>query len=124
MAITRRRVAGPALAGWIALAALAPAAAQEVGIAAPGSPLPQQFAFQTRTPIVIGDFGEPRLVRVCVTSDAPASPNIGAWVIADGSQIVVSASNCGEVVGARITLEPAGELGGNRLVSGFYSIVG
>jgi hypothetical protein len=78
-----------------------------------------------RTQLQIGDFQEPQRVRVCVTNGTtPASLNIGARVIADDSEIVVPAAHCGEVVGARIRVEPAGALGGNRSVTGVYSIVG
>jgi hypothetical protein len=121
-----KQAAGLLLGGWIALCAAAtPAAAQGIGVAAGiDRARPGEFGFATGSPLTIGAFQEPRRMRICVTESAPASPNIGAWVIADHTQVVVPVSNCGEVVGTRITVEPAGAFGGNRQVKGVYSIVG
>ena len=78
-----------------------------------------------RGQIQIGDFQKPQRVRICVfEGTTPASLNIGARVTTGDHQIVVSPSSCGEVVGTRITLTPAGVLGGDRRVKGTYSIVG
>ena len=66
----------------------------------------------------IGNFEEPRRMRVCVTD------NIGARVITDGHQTIVPVAHCGEIVGSQITLEPADTLGGDRRVAGIYGVVG
>ena len=124
MRTSYRRIAG-LLAGLIALcAAVAPAAAQGIGGTAPLGPASAtQFTFETTRSVVIADFREPHLVRICVTQEEPASPNLGAWVFAGESQIVVLASNCGEIVGTRVTVQPADAMAGG-MVRGFYSIVG
>jgi hypothetical protein len=100
------------------LAEVAPIAAQGLSVSGPA-----WTSFATGTSFVIDAFQEAHRVRVCVTESTPASPDLGVWVIADDSQIVVTAPNCGEIVGTRITVEPAGAFGGNRQVKGFYSIL-
>jgi hypothetical protein len=124
--MTYKRIAGPVLGSWISLSAVVTAAAaQDIGGAANiDRARASEFGFATGGPLTIGAFQEPRRMRICVTESTPASPDIGAWVIADHAQIVVAVSNCGEVVGTRITVEPAGSFGGNRQVKGVYSIIG
>jgi hypothetical protein len=117
MRMTYRRIAGLLLGSWMALSAAA--AAPGIGVAANiGRAGVSEFGFATGSPLTIGAFQEPRRMRICVTESTPASPDVGAWVIADHSQIVVPISNCGEVAGTRVTVEPAGAFGGNRQVKG------
>jgi hypothetical protein len=100
------------------LAEVAPTAAQGISVSGPA-----WTSFATGTSFVIDASQEAHRVRLCLTESTPASPDLGVWVIADNSQIVVTAPNCGEIVGTRITVEPAGAFAGNRQVRGFYSIL-
>jgi hypothetical protein len=136
MKMSSKHIAGMLLGGLVTLsAAVAPAAAQGLSVIAPTHPTwARWLGVETggefvlgrgRGQIQIGNFPKPRRVRVCVTSGTtPASNNVGARVIAEDTQIVVPVAHCGEIVGARITVEPAGTLGGKRRVKGIYSIVG
>ena len=136
MKMSSKHIAGLILGSLVALSAtVAPAAAEGLSVVAPTHPTwarwlgvdnGSEFVLgRGRTRIQIGNFQVPRRMRVCVTShQTPASLNIGARVVADGRQIVVPVAHCGEIVGARITVEPAGTLGGKRRVKGIYSIVG
>jgi hypothetical protein len=133
MNMSSQRFAGLVLGSLVTLStAVTPAASQVLAPTDPswarwlGLETSTQFVLgRGRGQLQIGDFQEPQRVRVCVTEGTtPASLNIGARVLADDSQIVVPASSCGEVVGSRITVEPAGALGGDRRVKGVYSFVG
>jgi len=136
MKMSSKHIAGMLLGGLVTLsAAVAPAAAQGLSVIAPTHPTwARWLGLETsgefvlgrgRGQIQIGNFPEPRRVRVCVTSGTtPASNNVGARVIAEDAQIVVPVGHCGEIVGAQITVEPAGPLGGKRRVKGVYSVAG
>jgi hypothetical protein len=113
------RIVAPILGSLVTLfAGVAPIAAHGLSVSRPA-----WTSFATGTSVVIDAFQEAHRVRVCVTESTPASPDLGAWIIADDSQIVVTAPNCGEIVGTRVTVEPAGAFGGNRQVKGFYSVL-
>lgn len=63
-------------------------------------------------------------MRVCVSeSQTPASLNVGARLIAEDAETTVAVGHCGEIMGAHITVKPAGALGGQRRVKGVYRIV-
>ncbi len=129
MKMSSKHIAAMLLNGLVVLsAAAAPAAAQGLSVIAPTDPTwARWLGLETgsefvlghgRNRIQIGNFQEPRRMRVCVTD------NIGARVIADGRQTIVPVSHCGEIVGSKITVEPADTLGGKRRVAGVYGIVG
>lgn len=113
----------------------APASAQGLHIVTPTHPtLARSLGLQTGTEFIlgagrrqvqIGDFGEPRRVRLCVNSGTtPASQNVGARDVAEGGQTVVPVGRCRVIEGASITVMPASPLGGRQRVKGLYEIVG
>jgi hypothetical protein len=106
MKVSFKPIAGLLLGSLVTLSAgVAPAAAQGMGVIAPtSSTWAKWFGLETsrecvlghgRTQIQIGDVQQPRRMRVCVTD------NVGARVIADGRQTVVSVAHCRAIVGFR-----------------------
>jgi hypothetical protein len=136
MSVSSTRIAGLLLGSMVALsAAAAPAAGAGLDVVAPTDPAwarwlgldtGQQFVLSPgRHQFQIGNFPEPRRVRVCVADHTtPAFRNVGARIIADGTQIVVPVAHCNEITGKHIVAEPAAPLGGEKRVGGTYSFVG
>lgn len=132
--MSTKHVAGLVLGGLMTAAVAAEPAMAQV-IAPTNSTLARWLDLNTgeefvlgarRNQIQIGGFPQPRRIRLCVTSGTtPASLNLGARMVADDGQVVVvPVGRCREIQGERITVTPAGPLGGNRRVKGMYSIVG
>jgi len=71
--------------------------------------------------VQIGDFQEPRRVRLCVN---PGNTNVAARVITESGETVVPLGRCREIEAARITVTPARDMGSKERVKGLYNIVG
>jgi len=134
MKIPRRHrlglVAG-VLFSTMAVAGPAPSSAQGVQVTMPTNPTwarwlgletgGELFLNRAHQKVQIGNFAEPRRVRVCLTS---SNTNVAARVITEAGETVVPVGRCREIEAARITVTPARDMGSKERVKGLYNVVG
>jgi len=79
------------------------------------------FLNRAHQEVQIGDFSEPRRVRVCLR---PGNTIVPARVITETGETVVPVGHCREIEAARITVTPARDMGSKERVKGLYNVVG